>query len=329
MKRHASVDTHSHPGRFFLKQLADQTPTTRAFGEAFEERAIADLAAGNVSATLFCAVADMRLLEMTATQGLRAARDWSPGEAYADYRRQVAQLKALLANHALTKGLTPADIEAAHRHHATAAVFAVEGGDFIEERLDRVHEAYRDGVRAITLVHYHVNQIGDIQTEAPVHGGLSALGKSIVAEMNRTGIIIDLAHATFAVTKDVIAASSKPVIVSHTNIATPAVSHPRLISSEHAKLVAAAGGVIGSWPAGVGQTTFSDYIDSIQRLVDTVGMDHVAIGTDMDANFKPVLRSYRDWSLLPAALLARGMRDDEVAKIMGGNFLRIFKANLQ
>ncbi len=147
--------------------------------------------------------------------------------------------------------------------------------------------------------------------------------------MNRTGIIIDLAHATFEVTRGVLDASGKPVMVSHTNIATPALSHPRLISSEHARLVAAAGGVIGSWPSGVGQTTFSDYIDSIQRLVDTVGMDHVAIGTDMDANFKPVLRSYRDWSLLPAALLARGMRDDEVAKIMGGNFLRVFRSNLQ
>jgi membrane dipeptidase len=327
LKRHASVDTHSHPGRFFLKQLPEQTPTTRAFGEAFEERAIADLEAGNVSATLFCAVADMRLLEMTAAQGLRAARDWSQGEAYADYQRQLAQLRALLANHSLTRGLAAADIEAAHRHHATAAVFAVEGGDFVEDRLDRVHEAFRDGIRAITLVHYHINQIGDIQTEAPVHGGLTALGKAIVAEMNRTGIIIDLAHTTFAVTKDVLAASSKPVIISHTNIATPALSHPRLISREHAKLVAAAGGVIGSWPSGIGQTTFSDYIDSIQRLIDTVGVDHVAIGTDMDANFRPVLRSYRDWSLLPAALLARGLRDDEVAKIMGGNFLRIFKAN--
>jgi membrane dipeptidase len=328
LKRHPTVDTHSHPGRFFLKQLPDQTPTTRAFGEAFEEQAIGDLAAGNVSATLFCAVADMRLLEMTATQGLRAARDWSPGEAYADYQRQMAELKSLLANHALTEGLTAADIEAAHRHHKTAAVFAVEGGDFIEDRLDRVQEAYRDGVRAITLVHYHVNQIGDIQTEAPVHEGLTALGKSIVAEMNRTGIIVDLAHATFAVTKGVLEASSKPVMISHTNIATPAMSHPRLISSEHARLVAAAGGIIGSWPSGVGQATFADYINSIQRLVDTVGIDHVAIGTDMDANFKPVLRSYRDWSLLPAALLARGMRDADVAKIMGGNFLRVFRSNL-
>jgi membrane dipeptidase len=328
LERHASVDTHSHPGRFFLKRLSNQTPTMRAFGEAFEDQAIADLTAGNVSATLFCAVADARLLEMTATQGLRAARDWTPGEAYADYRQQLAEMKTLLSNHALTPGLNPAAIDAAHRRRQTAAIFAVEGGDFIEERLDRVHEAYRDGVRAITLVHYHINQIGDIQTEAPVHHGLTAFGRSMVGEMNRTGIIIDLAHATFAVTKDVLDISSKPVMVSHTNVVTAGANHPRLISTEHAKLVAAAGGIIGSWPSGIGQTSFSDYIDSIQRLVDTVGIDHAAIGTDMDANFKPVLRSYRDWSLIPAALLARGMRDDEAAKIMGGNFLRVFKAAL-
>jgi membrane dipeptidase len=232
-------------------------------------------------------------------------------------------------NPALTPGLTPAGIDAEHRNHQSGAVFAVEGGDFIEDRLDRVHQAFRDGVRAVTLVHYHVNQIGDIQTEASVHDGLTALGKSIVAEMNRTGIIIDLAHATFAVTKDVLSVSSKPIMISHTNIATASVNHPRLISPDHAKLVASAGGIIGSWPSGIGQTSFSDYIDSIQRLVDTVGIDHAAIGTDMDANFKPVLRSYRDWSLIPAALLARGMHDEEVAKIMGGNFLRVFKSNLK
>jgi membrane dipeptidase len=328
LSRHASVDTHSHPGRFFLKDLPYETPTTRAFGAAFEDRAVADLSAGRVSGVLIAAVADMRLLEMTATAGLHAAREYQPGEAYGDYQRQLAELKALVARHALAKGLDPADIGSAQRRHQTAAVFAVEGGDFMEDRLDRVHEAFRDGVRAITVVHYHVNQIGDIQTEAPVHGGLTPLGKSIVGEMNRAGIIVDLAHATFAVTRDVLDVSTKPVMISHSNLATPAFSHPRLISSEHAKLVAAAGGIIGSWPSGIGQSTFADYIDSIRRLVDAVGIDHTSIGTDMDANYRPVLRSYLDWSLIPAALLARGMHDAEVAKIMGGNFMRVFKANL-
>lgn len=328
LDRHTTVDTHCHPGRFFLKDLPYQTPTTRAFGEPFADRAIADLGAGHVSGVLIAAVADMRLLEMTATAGLHAAGDFQPGEAYADYRRQLAELKALVAHHELAKGLNPSDIDSAHHHHLTSAVFAVEGGDFIEDQLDRVHEAFRDGVRAITVVHYHVNLIGDIQTEAPVHGGLTTFGKSIIREMNQTGILVDLAHATFAVTKDVLQVSTKPVMISHSNLSTPTASHPRLISSEHAKLVATAGGIIGSWPSGIGQSTFSDYVDSIRRLVDAVGIDHVAIGTDMDANYRPVLRSYLDWGLIPAALLARGMHDAEVAKIMGGNFQRVFRANL-
>ncbi len=327
LSRHASIDAHSHPGRFFLKNLPYETPTTRAFGGPFEAQAVADLNAGQVSATLIAAVADMRLLEMTPS-GLHAAGKYQAGEAYADYRRQLAELKALVARRELSRGLNPSDVYAAQRRRRTAAIFAVEGGDFIEDRMERVHEAFRNGVRAITVVHYHVNHIGDIQTEPPVHDGLTPFGKAVIREMNRTGIIVDLAHATFAVTKDTLEVSTRPVMISHTNLSTPAVNHPRLISSEHAKLVAAAGGIIGSWPSGIGQASFADYIDSIQRLVDTVGVDHVAIGTDMDANFRPVLRSYRDWGLIPAALLARGMQEAEAAKIMGGNFLRLFGASL-
>jgi membrane dipeptidase len=326
LRRHPSVDTHCHPGRFFLDKLPYQTPTTRAFGESFDQKALTDLNEGNVSGALFSAVSDMLLLEMTPTGGMHAGHEFKSGEAYGDYKRQIGLLQALLGRPELVRGLKPADIDTAHHQHKTAAVFAVEGGDFIEDKLDRVREAFQDGVRAITLVHYHVNQIGDIQTEAPVHHGLTPLGKSIVREMNHAGIIIDLAHATFDVAKGVVEASSKPVMVSHTNLLTPAVSHPRLITAEHAKLVAAAGGIIGSWPSGAGQTTFADYLDSIRRLVDTVGVEHVAIGTDMDANYKPVLRSYRDWSLIPAGLLAKGMDEREVARIMGGNFQRVFKA---
>jgi membrane dipeptidase len=327
LKRHPSVDTHAHPGRFFLKDLPYETPATRAFGAPFEAQAVADLHAGHVSASLFAAVADMRLLEQ-GPKGIRAVREFGPGEAYADTQRQVKVMQALVASRLVGPGLNAADIEAAHRHRRCAAVFAVEGGDFLEDKLERVHEAFHAGIRAITLVHYHINQIGDIQTEPPVHNGLTPLGASIVREMNRAGIIIDLAHAPFAVVKDAVETSHKPVMISHTYLATPASSHPRLISEEHAKLVASAGGIIGAWPTGFGLSNFADYIDAIQRLVDTVGVEHVAIGTDMDANYKPVLTNYRDFGLIPAALLARGLRESEVARIIGGNFLRVFKANL-
>ena len=76
--------------------------------------------------------------------------------------------------------------------------------------------------------------------------------------------------------------------------------------------------MIGSVPSGIGQANFSDWIDSIMRLTDIVGIDHVGIGTDMDANYAPVFSDYRQWGLIPAALLARGMSEAETAKAMGG-----------
>jgi membrane dipeptidase len=327
VERHASVDVHCHPGRFFQNHLPYETPTTKAFGPPFEERALADLNAGRVSAALFAAVADMRLLELTP-QGIHAAHEFGPGEALADYQRQIADLKDLVARRRAAAGLSPHDIRAAALAHHTAAVFAIEGGDFIEDRLERVRAAFRDGVRAITIVHYHVNQIGDIQTEPAVHNGLTPLGKSIVREMNAAGIVVDLAHAPFAVVKDAVDVSSRPVMISHTNLLRPGLEHPRLVSVEHARLVTNAGGIVGSVPSGIGQTNFAEYIDSILRLIDAVGIDHVAIGTDMDANYRPVFTSYRDWSLIPAALLARGVDEGSVAKIMGENFLRVFEAVL-
>jgi membrane dipeptidase len=218
------------------------------------------------------------------------------------------------------------DIAKALASHRTACVFAVEGGDFIEDRLDRVRTAFADGVRSVTIVHYHPNQIGDPQTEAPRFPGLTPLGKDIVRELNRTGIVVDLAHSSFGVTRDAVEIATKPMMISHTNLKRPDVDHPRLVSLEHAKLVTSHGGIIGSVPSGIGQKTAADWIASILRLVDAVGIDHVAIGTDMDANYMPVFADYADWPLIPAALLAHGMGEAEVAKVMGGNFLRVLAA---
>lgn len=145
--------------------------------------------------------------------------------------------------------------------------------------------------------------------------------------MNRVGIIVDLAHAPASVTAAAVEVSTRPMMISHTNLSTQQFEHPRLVSPEQARLVTTHGGLVGSNPWGLGQRTFGDWIDTILRLVDVVGIDHVAIGTDMDANFAPVFTDYQCWHLIPAALLARGMDEGEVAKILGGNFIRIFEAN--
>ena len=327
LARHPTVDVHAHPGRFFLRNVEHPTPRIAAYGEPFEDRAIADMLAGQVSAVLFSGVSDMSLLEFAPDRGLFATRDFRPGEAWADYRRQIGLLQALVAAHKVLPGTNARDVRRAHLRHRTASIFAIEGGDFIEDRLDRVHQAHADGVRSITIVHYHVNQIGDIQTSAPHHERLTPLGAAIVREMNRVGIIVDLAHAPMSVVRGAVDVSTRPMMISHSNLNRPGVEHPRLISPEMARLVTRNGGIVGSVPSGIGQSNFAEWIDAILRLVETVGVDHVAIGTDMDSNYMPVFTTHRLWHLIPSALLARGMREPEVAAIMGNNFLRLFAAN--
>ena len=326
LAKHPSVDIHAHPGRFFLRDLTHQNATTRAMGAPFEARVLAAMASGQVTAALFACVSDAVLLEPTKTGGLGAAREFEPREAWADYRRQIGVLKAMVATGQAAAGRTPGEIGIAFKAHRTAAVFAVEGGDFIEDRLERVQAAHADGVRSITIVHYHPNQIGDPQTEAPRFPGLTPLGRDIVREMNRVGVIVDLAHASFGVTRDAVAIATRPMMISHTNLKRPDMDHPRLVSVEHARLVTRAGGIVGSVPSGIGQKTAADWIVSILRLIEAVGIDHVAIGTDMDANFMPVFADYARWPLIPAALLARGLGEADVAKVMGGNFLRLMAA---
>lgn len=324
--KHASVDIHAHPGRFFLRDLARQNATTRAMGAPFEAKALTDMSVGHVTAALFNCVADAVLLEASRTGGLMAAREFEPGEAWADYQRQITVLKAMVAKGEAAPGRTARDVAKALAGHRTAAIFGVEGGDFIEDRLDRIATAHADGVRSVTIVHYHPNQIGDPQTQAPRFPGLTPLGRDIVRELNKTGVIVDLAHASLGVTRDAVETASRPMMLSHTNLKRPDIDHPRLVSIEHARLVSAHGGIVGSVPSGIGQKTTAEWIDSILRLVDALGVDHVAIGTDMDANFMPVFADYADWPLIPAALLARGLHEPDVAKIMGGNFLRVLAA---
>ena len=92
-----------------------------------------------------------------------------------------------------------------------------------------------------------------------------------------------------------------------------------------AKLLVETGGIIGAWPAGIGLNNFSDYLDQIFRLIDDVGVDHVAFGTDMDATYKPIFDNYQMTPLLVGSLLKKGLSTVEAAKIFGGNFMRVFK----
>jgi membrane dipeptidase len=309
---------------FFFQGFEPEDPALQKMAAVacFEQRTVADMNAGRLSLALFATVADLRLIG-ASEKGLYARREFEPGEAYADHRRQMTILQGMVNSGLVTAVRSLSDLVAARNSSRVGAMFSCEGGDFLEQQGERLEEAWDQGVRSIQLVHYHINQIGDIQTAEPKHGGLSAFGREAVIEMNRLGMILDLAHATFKTARDAAEISMKPVILSHSYIAEGEALHPRLISMDHARLIAQTGGLIGAWPTGIGNPDFPAFIERLLRLVDVVGIDHVGLGTDMDANYMPVFTNYRQMPYIPLALQRHGMNEEEIGKVLGGNFLRV------
>jgi membrane dipeptidase len=308
-----SVDLHSHAGL--------QPRPRLSLGQQLDK-----LAQGRVGACVFTVSPDRPVLGYTPGKGVYVTRSPEPGELYAYVYRALQPLVTAVESGRVALVRTAADLAAGRARGQRAAIIATEGGDFLEGRLERLHEAYDRGQRVLQLVHYRVNELGDIQTAPAVHGGLTDFGKDVVREMNRLGMLVDLAHATEADVRAAVDVSTKAMMISHTNLQNRA-GWLRFISAEHARLVTTRGGIIGSMPIAVGIYGFSGYIDEIMRLVDTVGVDHVAIGTDMEGILggNALFDDYAAWPTIPAALLARGVARDDVAKIVGGNFRRVFR----
>jgi membrane dipeptidase len=323
LRESPAIDVHAHPGRSFLTGAAPDSLVVRLMPDGFEDERIAGMVEANVAASVFSIVADLAVLGL-ADGGLQVVREFEPGEAYADFRRQLARLETVLGRGRITAALVPDDIRSAHADGRPAAILASEGADFAEGDAGRIAEAHAAGLRSVTLVHYNTNRLGDSQTSPPRHGGLTPFGQEVVREMNRLGMIVDVAHASFATARDVIEESRAPVMLSHTNLDTWPVESPRFVSLAHARMVTEAGGVIGAWPAGIGSDSLADFVEQVLALVNTVGAEHVAIGSDLDGNYKPVLTEYADFPLLAAALLYRGLSERDTARVLGNNFLRLF-----
>jgi membrane dipeptidase len=309
-----------------MADLGTADPLASLLGDHDLIPALTAAQAAGMAAVTVSTVADLRVLSPDPDRGLRATRSFQPGEAYEDHKRQLDGIARLLAAAERELAVTAADVDSAHRGGRTAVLLSCEGGDFLEGKLGRLAEARAAGISSLTLVHYRVNSIGDVQTEQPAHCGLSHFGRDVVAECNALGIVIDCAHATFETTVDVLAHSNYPIMVSHSHLDHADRHHPRLLSAEHARAVAEYGGLIGAWPSGITSSSLGDFTDEVMRLVDLVGIDHVAVGTDMDANFRPVMRSYADFATLPQLLTSRGLSDDEIDKILGTNALDLLRA---
>lgn len=320
------IDVHAHPGRCFLAGSPPGARMAEALGGDGSREALDAAHAAGLTAVSFSTVADLVLLRQGADGGLHAGREFRPGEAHADHQRQLQGLRALSETTGVGIAMTADDLEAAHAADELTMLITCEGGDFIEDDLGRLAEAQRSGMSSLTLVHYRVNDLGDIQTEPEVHGGLTPFGRQVVEECNRLGVVIDCAHATFATTRGVLDASDHPVMISHSHLDHADRSHPRLLSADHARAVASAGGLVGAWPSGVTSTTLEDFVEEIGRLVELIGVDHVGIGTDLDGSYRPVLTAHDQLALVADALSGRGFTAAEVDQVMGGNVVGLYRA---
>jgi membrane dipeptidase len=282
---------------------------------------------GRLSAVCLCHSADGPVIRRSpGGSRIRQYREPAPGELHAFTEKQLAFMDAMVSQHGMTRVLSPADLEQAKAAGRPALIGTIEGCQFMDGQLERVKQVYDRGVRHLQLVHYMPSDLGDQQTEDPKWGGLSPLGADVVRECNRLGIVVDVAHGTQALVQQAAAVSPVPFVLSHTSLARGAPApYSRLISTEHARLVAQVGGVIGVWPTGYQFVDARDWVRGIARLVDAVGVDHVGIGTDMEGGVREVWDDYADLPAVADLLLKQGFAPAEASKLLGGNYVRVFR----
>jgi len=307
-----TIDTHSHAGRVI-------NPNSPLGGLADPMRE------GGMSVVCLAMVADRPVTRVGADRRISAIRQPAPGELYAWSQTAFSRVQILVQSEKLAVVTDTASLHAAQKN-GPAVIVSAEGADFLDTSIDRVEEAYRKyGLRHLQLTHYRVNDLGDIQTDTPVHDGLTDFGAEVVRACNRLGVVVDVAHGTYDLVKRAAKVTTKPLILSHTSLTSSPKPLTRLISSDHARVIAGTGGVIGIWPPSNVFPDLAAMAAGIARMVDVVGVDHVGLGSDMLGLLVPsVFASYRDLPALAQALLAVGFGADETAKILGGNYARVF-----
>jgi microsomal dipeptidase-like Zn-dependent dipeptidase len=219
-----------------------------------------------------------------------------------------------------------------------AVMLGIEGADALGEDVDRVDAWYERGVRTVVLVHLGDNALGTTclpwQRYAgpfPVRRrtgpGLSPLGARVVQRMNQRGVLVDVAHCDPATLRDVVGVATAPVVSTHTG-ARALQDFPRYLTDAELAAIAATGGVVGLWPFRSRRTGVRDLpalVAHARHISDTIGPEHLAVGTDMNG-VPGVMAGYRGEADLPkvtGALLESGFDPREVEGILGGNALRV------
>ncbi|MHA1474196.1 MAG: dipeptidase [Promethearchaeota archaeon] len=229
-------------------------------------------------------------------------------------------------------------IEKGIKEEKPVCFLAIEGADFLENKIERLQEIYDLGIRGLGLVHFSDNCIGKINTDIismvvkarineieETKGGLTDFGKEVVKKMNKLNMEIDLAHGSSEMLFDVLKISNHPVLVSHTG-ARSIQDFSRYLTDEEIIAISQKGGVIGLWPfyfRGKGMKIMNDFIVHAKYIRKLVSVENIALGTD--ANGLPgAMQGYKyekDIFNIEKSLLNAGFDEKETSKIMGDNII--------
>jgi membrane dipeptidase len=316
LRKFISVDVHSHGGK---TGITSKAPPNDDLAN--------DMRAGSLAVACLADVPDGPILARDAEGALAAMRAPAPGELYKHHLDRLAWMDDMVADHGLRRALCAADLDAAHQAGQPAIVADVEGLDFLDGKLERLEDAHQRGIRHLQLVYYTPNDIGDFQTGAITHQGLTAFGEEVIRACHRLGFVCDVAHASADMAKQAVKVATKPLLLSHTAVAgsramgaTPLTG--RQVTPDHARAIAETGGSVGIWHFF---PSLDRYVDGLMEMAEIVGVDHVSIGTDQHVTPGSV-PDYTQWVHLVAAMLRGGFTPEEAGKIAGGNYMRIFRA---
>ncbi|MEA2087083.1 MAG: dipeptidase [Candidatus Caldatribacteriota bacterium] len=223
-------------------------------------------------------------------------------------------------------------IEEVNRAGKIAAILSIEGGEALEGDLGVLRVLHRLGVRLLTLTWNQRNQIADGVGESRTGSGLTEFGLKVIDEMNDLRMLIDVSHLSETGFWDVVKRSKAPIVASHSNCYA-LCPHLRNLRDEQIKAIADKGGVIGITfvPNFLIQekrkTTVKDVVKHIDYLVEKAGIDCVGLGSDFDgtAGLPLGLEGVDKIPNITEELLNRGYKEKDIKKILGENFLRVFK----
>ncbi len=332
-------------------QIADMHADTLLWQRSLLDRAdrgqvdLPRLLAGNYALQIFSSVtktpkgqnydanpADTDNITALAIADLQPIRTWRSLLERSLWHAQKLHRYAEGSNGQLRVIETPAQldqllVDRARGKKVVGAMLSIEGLQDIEGKLDNLDRLHAAGFRMAGLAHFFDNEVA-----GSMHGmakaGLTPLGRQVVRRMEALGMVVDIAHASHATVAEVIAMARRPIVSSHGGVqATCHVN--RNLTDDEIRGIARTGGVIGIgyWDAAICSTRPDAAAAAIAHVRDIVGIDHVGLGSDFDG----AVTTGFDSSQLAAvtqALIDRGFSDRDIAKVMGGNVLRILRAGM-